>query len=71
MTIDLQTFDPNKHPGPLPSPCVGICQMDHASGFCMGCQRTLEEITDWSVASESKKRAIWHEIIHRRATRRS
>ncbi len=37
----------------------------------MGCQRTLEEITDWSVAPESKKRAIWKEIIRRRATSRS
>ena len=71
MTINLQEFDPAKHQGPMPSPCVGICQMDRASRLCIGCQRTLNEITDWSVAPESKKRAIWEEIIRRRATRRS
>ncbi len=66
--MNLQDFDPEKHQGPLPSPCIGICQMDTVSRLCKGCQRTLAEITDWSVASESKKRAIWTEIIRRRAT---
>lgn len=69
--MDLQGFDPAGHQGPLPSPCIGICQMDRTTGLCMGCQRTLAEITDWSVAPESKKRAIWEEIIRRRTTSRS
>ncbi len=67
--MNLQDFDPTYHEGPLPSPCVGICQMDRKSGLCLGCQRTLQEITDWSVAPESKKRAVWEAIIHRRATK--
>lgn len=71
MTMNLQEFDPAKHQGPLPSPCVGICQMDRTSGLCMGCQRTINEIADWGVAPESKKRAIWEEIIRRRTARRS
>ena len=71
MTMNLQEFDPANHHGPLPSPCIGICQMDRTSGLCMGCQRTLNEITDWSVAPESKKRAIWEEITRRRAQGRA
>ena len=67
--MNLQDFDPTYHEGPLPSPCVGICQMDRKSGLCLGCQRTLQEITDWSVAPESKKRLIWEQIIRRRAER--
>jgi len=69
--MNLQEFDPAKHQGPLPSPCIGICQMDRTSGLCMGCHRTIDEITDWSVAPESKKRAIWEEIILRRTARRA
>ena len=65
--MNLQDFDPLKHTGPLPSPCVGICQMDKANGLCRGCQRTIQEIVDWGVASESKKMAIWMEIRRRRA----
>lgn len=29
------------------SPCVGVCSMDEATGFCQGCFRTLEEIRQW------------------------
>ena len=66
--MSLQDFDPQKHAGPLPSPCIGICQMDSASGLCKGCHRTIDEIIDWGVAPESKKMAIWMEIRRRRAT---
>ncbi len=67
--MNLEEFDPANHQGPVPSPCIGICQMDRKTGLCAGCQRTLDEITDWSVASESKKRMIWEEIIRRRAAK--
>ncbi len=60
-------FDPALHAGPLPSPCTGICQMDTSTGLCKGCLRTIDEIIDWSVAPESKKRQVWHAILARRA----
>lgn len=59
-------FDPRKHTGPLPSPCTGVCQMDEQSGHCKGCLRTIDEIVDWGIASESKKRAIWQAVLQRR-----
>ncbi len=59
-------FDPRKHTGPLPSPCTGVCQMDEQSGYCKGCLRSIDEIIDWGVASEPKKRAIWQAILQRR-----
>lgn len=31
----------------IASPCVGVCSMDEATGFCQGCFRTLEEIRQW------------------------
>jgi predicted Fe-S protein YdhL (DUF1289 family) len=66
MQQNLQHFDPLKHTGPLPTPCIGICQMDSVSALCKGCFRTMDEIIDWSVASESKKFTIWQEIKRRR-----
>lgn len=29
------------------SPCVGVCTMNDANGFCQGCYRTVEEIREW------------------------
>lgn len=48
------------------SPCIYICEMDEASGFCRGCFRTLEEITDWSRAGEDERLAILAAIARRR-----
>jgi len=59
-------FNPVNHVGPLPSPCTSICKMNAENGFCQGCWRTLDEITNWSVASEAKKMQIWLAISQRR-----
>lgn len=29
------------------SPCIGVCTIDDATGFCQGCFRTLQEIQGW------------------------
>jgi len=34
--------------------------MDAATGWCVGCQRTLQEIAAWSSLSDADKRAVWH-----------
>ena len=60
-------FNPVNHVGPLPSPCISICQMHPQSGLCIGCWRTIDEITDWSVASEAKKKQVWLAISQRRS----
>ncbi|MES2960443.1 MAG: DUF1289 domain-containing protein [Pseudomonadota bacterium] len=43
----------------LPSPCKNICVMHEASGHCLGCGRTLDEIALWSVLDDDDKRAVW------------
>ncbi len=48
------------------SPCVSICTMDEASGWCEGCLRTLDEIALWSVLDDDDKRAVWVELGQRR-----
>ena len=46
----------------LPSPCVSICRMDDASGFCEGCLRTIAEIAAWGRMSDADKRSVWRAI---------
>jgi predicted Fe-S protein YdhL (DUF1289 family) len=49
-----------------PSPCINICRMDAATGWCEGCQRTLQEIGTWSGLSDADKRAVWQALPARR-----
>lgn len=45
----------------IQSPCIGVCSMDDASGFCYGCYRTIEEIKGWwdmSLADQKKLLAV-------------
>jgi predicted Fe-S protein YdhL (DUF1289 family) len=51
---------------PVPSPCLSICRMDAATGWCEGCFRTLEEIAAWGGLDDDTKRALWH-LIEQRA----
>jgi uncharacterized protein len=44
-----------RHP---PSPCVSVCRIDAATGFCAGCKRTLGEIADWPMLTGSEKRQL-------------
>lgn len=40
------------------SPCTRICKLDSLRTFCLGCGRTVEEITDWSQATEARRLEI-------------
>lgn len=52
---------------PVPTPCIGVCELDADSGLCRGCARTGEEIGDWQNASNEEKARIWDAIGRRRA----
>jgi predicted Fe-S protein YdhL (DUF1289 family) len=49
---------------PVPSPCIDICRLDDR-GLCVGCRRTIDEIAEWSRASEARRRQILSELQHR------
>jgi len=53
-------------PGTVPSPCINVCRMDAATGWCEGCQRTLAEIGAWSGLNDTDKRAVWKALPARR-----
>jgi uncharacterized protein len=40
------------------SPCIEICKIDYKTGFCIGCNRTLEEITNWGSLNDVQKKKI-------------
>ncbi|WP_282604297.1 DUF1289 domain-containing protein [Pelagibius sp. Alg239-R121] len=46
----------------VPSPCISVCQLDDASGLCIGCHRNVDEIRDWPILSADEKRAVLAEI---------
>lgn len=53
----------------IESPCILVCTIDTATGFCLGCARTLDEIARWSSMSAEERTAVLslladrHEII--------
>ena len=51
---------------PSVSPCINICQMDSATGWCAGCLRTLDEIAGWSSLDEPRRHAVLAALPQRR-----
>jgi hypothetical protein len=45
-------------PSQVKSPCVQICILDEAIGWCIGCGRTRAEIWKWTRCSDDEKREI-------------
>ena len=54
-------------PSPDDSPCVHICLMDYAQGLCIGCHRTLDEITYWTTYTPARTREVLAAVAKRRA----
>ena len=49
--MQLEFFD-------VPSPCIGVCQVDD-KGQCLGCFRTRDERVTWiSLTSDDKQKVI-------------
>jgi predicted Fe-S protein YdhL (DUF1289 family) len=47
------------------TPCISICQIDPATGFCIGCGRTEREIGDWTEMSEADRLALMARLPQR------
>jgi predicted Fe-S protein YdhL (DUF1289 family) len=41
------------------SPCTGVCRIDEATGWCLGCARTADEIADWRARPPEFRAAVW------------
>lgn len=42
----------------MESPCILVCSIDDATGYCFGCGRTRQEIGDWTLYSAEERRAV-------------
>jgi predicted Fe-S protein YdhL (DUF1289 family) len=51
----------------LPSPCISVCQLDPASGQCIGCFRTGSEIAAWRSMTPDDQRMLLDRLRDRRA----
>jgi predicted Fe-S protein YdhL (DUF1289 family) len=57
----ISKMDPSS---PLPSPCVSVCRVSDEN-ICMGCFRSLDEISDWAKSNPDHQLRIWKNLIER------
>ena len=69
----MEGYSPNmRRMTDIDSPCIRTCTLDE-DDVCIGCGRSLDEITIWSVVSQARKReilALSAERLNRRRERR-
>lgn len=53
------------------SPCIDICKIDEATQRCMGCDRTIDEITRWSRMDDDAKQAVIDDIVRRKRSQKN
>lgn len=56
--MQLEFFD-------IPSPCIGICQLND-KGQCLGCYRTRDERITWTNNSSDEKQKVIKRCLQRK-----
>ncbi|MEM7302210.1 MAG: DUF1289 domain-containing protein [Pseudomonadota bacterium] len=46
----------------IQSPCILVCSIDMKTGYCFGCGRTRDEITEWTSYSSQERTALMEEL---------
>ncbi len=52
----------------IESPCILVCSIDTATGYCFGCGRTRDEISAWLEMTPQTRRAVMAELPARLET---
>ena len=52
----------------IESPCISLCEIDAASGQCLGCARTLDEIAAWGSGTAEWRAAVMAALPGRRGS---
>ncbi|MGE8131684.1 DUF1289 domain-containing protein [Methylobacterium sp. NPDC080182] len=47
------------------APCIGVCQWDGRTGWCLGCGRTVPEIRAWRKMTPFRRTALARELPRR------
>jgi len=50
---------------PVESPCIKLCVVHPEARLCLGCYRSIEEITAWSRYSAEERRRIMEALPER------
>ena len=61
----------NFHDTAPATPCIKVCVVDPLSGLCIGCGRTIAEISLWPEMSEDERRAVMSGLPERMEAGRS
>jgi predicted Fe-S protein YdhL (DUF1289 family) len=48
------------------TPCIQVCQINYSTGLCVGCYRTLTEITNWSQWNDQQRLAVMSQLTNRK-----
>jgi predicted Fe-S protein YdhL (DUF1289 family) len=54
----------------IESPCNRVCTLDPASGLCLGCGRSLDEIARWTQMTDAERARVVADIAGRSPTPR-
>ena len=54
----------------LPSPCISICKLNKSTGFCDGCFRTINEISQWPLMTDVERKSLLETLIQRQGIKR-
>jgi uncharacterized protein len=54
----------------IESPCNRVCTLDPASGLCLGCGRSLDEIMRWTQMTDAERARVLVEAGRRRSASR-
>lgn len=46
----------------IDSPCTNVCQIHPETRLCLGCARSIDEISDWSRLTHDQRAAIMAEL---------
>lgn len=44
------------------SPCVDVCRLHAATGWCEGCGRSIDEIAAWGRLDDESRRQVWAQL---------
>lgn len=47
---------------PVPSPCIRVCSIDPATGWCVGCGRSRAEIAGWNRMDDEAREGVLEAI---------
>jgi predicted Fe-S protein YdhL (DUF1289 family) len=68
--MDDDLFD-YPEPARVLSPCVNLCDLDDATGWCIGCGRTGDEIAAWTSVGDTGRQAVLDRLPARMAVLRA